>query len=581
VRPGPIQGDMVHPYLRRRQGTEPVTFPSKELETVLGKTLGVPLFQEQAMRIAIVAAGFTASEADKLRRAMATFRRVGTIGTFQRKMIEGMVARNYDRDFAERCFHQIEGFGEYGFPESHTASFALLVYASAFIKCRYPDVFAAALLNAQPMGFYAPAQIVRDAREHGVEVRPVDINHSDCEATLEPGPRAAERLHEMHRDMAGDVRARHAVRLGLKEVKGLAEEDAKRIVARRGAPYVSLRDLWLRTAVSPKTIARLADADAFGSLNLSRRKALWAAKALGRAGDQDDLPLFGRQTTEDGGQGFSDDLSELSSPRLGLSQMACDTRASPPPERGRSTAKRSGGGRDPLPIPPLFKGRDENAACSEPDPPSPPTFKEPDVMLPPMPLGEEVVNDYRYLKLSLRAHPASFLREDLSGRGILRNEALRKSASGKRVCVSGLVTVRQRPGSANGVIFLSIEDETALANIIVWPKTFERFRPVVLGARYVAVTGRMQEESGVIHVVADQLEDLTFLLGRLAEAGTEIEGLARCDHVKHPHQDPRDKPPRSVRRPPPDLILPAPELAGDLDVPARASRHVVAKRRQT
>ncbi len=594
VRPGPIQGDMVHPYLRRRQGLEPVTFPSKELETVLGKTLGVPLFQEQAMRIAIVAAGFTASEADKLRRAMATFRRVGTIGTFQRKMIEGMVARNYDRDFAERCFHQIEGFGEYGFPESHAASFALLVYASAWIKCRYPDVFAAALLNAQPMGFYAPAQIVRDAREHGVEVRPVDINHSEYEATLEPGPRAAEHLHEMHRDMANDVRARYAVRLGLQEVKGLAEEAAKRIVARRGAGYVSLRDLWLRTALSPKMIARLADADAFGSQKLSRRKALWAAKALGRAGDQDDLPLFGRQTTEDGGQrGFSD--SPLPAPpsaeRL---SMATGSLRSPPPLRGRSArvhSARAGRGVSdlqnqagtPLPIPPPQGGRGPIAARAEPNATSPPSgeeFREPDVSLPPMPLGEEVVNDYRYLKLSLRAHPASFLREDLSRRGILRNEALRQTASGKRVCVSGLITVRQRPGSANGVIFLSIEDETALANIIVWPNVFERFRPIVLGARYVAATGRMQEESGVIHVVAERLEDLTFLLGRLAEAGTEIEGLARCDHVKHPHQDPRDKPPRSARRPPFEIdSKTTPELAGDLDVPARASRHVVAKRR--
>src|SRR5262249_40200660 len=285
VRPGPIQGDMVHPYLRRREGLEPVTFPSKELEAVLRKTLGVPLFEEQAMRIAIVAAGFTPSEADKLRRAMATFRRVGTIGTFQRKMIEGMVARGYDREFAERCFHQIEGFGEYGFPESHAASFALLVYASAWIKCRYPDVFAAALPKAQPMGFYAPAQIVRDAREHGVEVRPVDVNHSDYEARLESGPRAAEHLHAIHRDMAHDVRASHAVRLGLKEIKGLAEDDAKRIVERRSAGYASMRELWLRTALSPKTIARLADADAFGSLDLSRRKALWGAKALGRAGD--------------------------------------------------------------------------------------------------------------------------------------------------------------------------------------------------------------------------------------------------------------------------------------------------------
>ncbi|HXN44563.1 MAG TPA: error-prone DNA polymerase, partial [Xanthobacteraceae bacterium] len=557
VRPGPIQGDMVHPYLRRRQGLEPVTFPSKELEAVLGKTLGVPLFQEQAMRIAIVAAGFTASEADKLRRAMATFRRVGTIGTFQRKMIEGMVARNYDRDFAERCFRQIEGFGEYGFPESHAASFALLVYASAFIKCRYPDVFAAALLNAQPMGFYAPAQIVRDAREHGVEVRPVDVNHSDFEARLEPGPRAAERLHEMHRDMAADVRARYAVRLGLKEVKGLAEHDAKRIVARRGAGYVSLRDLWLRTALSPKFIARLADADAFGSLKLSRRKALWAATALGRAGDQDDLPLFG---------GFSD--SPLPPPpNSGV------------PEFGHSMIGPS------RKHPTWTWGREPIAAGLEPNVNALPSgrgeFREPDVALPPMPLGEEVVNDYRFLKLSLRAHPASFLREDLSRRGILRNEALRKSASGKCVSVSGLVTVRQRPGSANGVVFLSIEDETALANIIVWPNVFERFRPIVLGARYVAASGRMQEESGVIHVVAERLEDLTFLLARLAEAGTEIEGLARCDHVKHPHQDPRDKPPHSVRRSPPDRPLDlAPALAGDLDVPARASRHVVTKTRK-
>ncbi len=572
VRPGPIQGDMVHPYLRRRQGTEPVTFPSKELETVLGKTLGVPLFQEQAMRIAIVAAGFTASEADKLRRAMATFRRVGTIGTFQRKMIDGMVARNYDRDFAERCFHQIEGFGEYGFPESHAASFALLVYASAWIKCRYPDVFAAALLNAQPMGFYAPAQIVRDAREHGVEVRPVDINHSDYEATLEPGPRAAEHLHEMHRDMANDVCARYAVRLGLQEVKGLAEEAAKRIVARRGAGYVSLRDLWLRTALSPKMIARLADADAFGSLKLSRRKALWAAKALGRAGDQDDLPLFGFDETADaaspshrtrvfpGSAIINRSTSETSDVDGGGGSAASECElpgwgdsASPPPA-GLTAGD----------LPPPGGGK----------------AREPDVSLPPMPLGEEVVNDYRYLKLSLRAHPASFLREDLSRRGILRNEALRQTASGKRVCVSGLITVRQRPGSANGVIFLSIEDETALANIIVWPNVFERFRPIVLGARYVAATGRMQEESGVIHVVAERLEDLTFLLGRLAEAGTEIEGLARCDHVKHPHQDPRDKPPRSVPRPSFEIdSKTTPELAGDLDVPARASRHVVAKRR--
>src|SRR6476619_2062974 len=236
VRPGPIQGDMMHPYMRRRQRLEPVSYPSPELEAVLGKTLGVPLFQEQAMKIAIVAGGFTPDEADKLRRAMATFKRSGTIGMFKTKMIEGMVARNYPRGFAERCFSQIEGFGEYGFPESHAASFALLVYASAWMKCRYPDVCAAALLNAQPMGFYAPAQIVRDLREHGVEVRLPDVNFSDWDSTLEPGPRAAGRLHELHREMHADVRASHAVRLGLREIKGLSEDDARLIVERRTSP---------------------------------------------------------------------------------------------------------------------------------------------------------------------------------------------------------------------------------------------------------------------------------------------------------------------------------------------------------
>src|SRR4029079_1969385 len=293
VRPGPIQGDMVHPYLRRRQGLEPVAYPSKALEAVLSKTLVVPLFQEQAMKIAIVAAGFTPGEADKLRRAMGTFKRVGTIGTFQSKMIEGMLKNGYARDFAERCFQQIEGFGEYGFPESHAASFALLVYASAWLKCRYPDAFAAALLNAQPMGFYAPAQIVRDAREHGVEVRPPDINHSRRDATLESGPQAAERLHELHREMRDDVYTTHAVRLGLREIKGLSEEDAKLVVERRDVAYDSVRDIWLRTGLSPRVLERLADADAFGSLGLPRREALWAAKALGRVGDRDDdLPLF-------------------------------------------------------------------------------------------------------------------------------------------------------------------------------------------------------------------------------------------------------------------------------------------------
>ena len=506
VRPGPIQGDMVHPYLRRKQGLEPVVYPSKELEAVLAKTLGVPLFQEQAMKIAIVAGGFTPSEADKLRRAMATFKRTGTIGTFRDKMVNGMLAKGYPRDFAERCFGQIEGFGEYGFPESHAASFALLVYASAWLKCHYPDVFAAALLNAQPMGFYAPAQIVRDARDHGVEMRPPDVNHSLYEATLEPGPEAGQRLHTLHSEMEGDIRTRHAIRLGLREIKGLKKEDAETIESRRGSGYDSLRDLWLRTGLASRVIERLADADAFGSLGLTRRDALWAVKALGRTGDHEDLPLF----------------------------------------------------------------RAGNAA-----------MQEPDVALTPMPLGEEVVNDYRFLKLSLRAHPSSFLRVDLNRRHIVKNETLRDTRNGARVRISGLITVRQRPGTAKGVIFMTIEDETAIANVIVWPKIFERFRPIVLGARYVAISGRVQSESGVIHVVADKIENLTPLLAQLAEGGAQIDGLARCDEVRRPvDDDPRSIAMRGGRKLFP-LIADMPEIADDLDVPARASRHVPAKRRKT
>jgi error-prone DNA polymerase len=467
VRPGPIQGDMVHPYLRRRQGVEKVVFPSPspehglpdELQQVLGKTMGVPLFQEQAMRIAIVAAGFTPAEADKLRRAMATFRRVGTIQYFRDKLVEGMVNRGYPRDFAERCFCQIEGFGEYGFPESHAASFALLVYASAWMKCRYPDVFAAALLNSQPMGFYAPAQIVRDAQEHGVEVRPVDINHSDWDNTLEPGTPAAARLHARHAAMAGDVRADHALRLGFRQISRFSKDDGETIAKCCGAGFDSIRDLWLRTRLKPAALERLAAADAFRSLGLDRRQALWAVRALRRAGDKDDLPLF----------------AHFASPAL-----------------------------------------------------------EPDVDLPPMRLGEQVVEDYRHLHLSLKAHPVAFLRGELARRGMVRHETLAAIKSGRRVTVAGLVLVRQRPGSANGVIFMTLEDETAVANTIVWPQVFETFRPIVLGARLVAVTGKVQNEYGVIHVVAERLDDLTPLLKRLAEETGSIQALANCDEVRRP-----------------------------------------------
>ncbi|MGE3159953.1 MAG: OB-fold nucleic acid binding domain-containing protein [Xanthobacteraceae bacterium] len=561
VRPGPIQGDMVHPYLRRRQGLEKVSYPSKALEAVLGKTLGVPLFQEQAMKIAIVAGGFTPGEADQLRRAMATFKRTGTIGTFKTKMIEGMVGNGYPRDFAERCFKQIEGFGEYGFPESHAASFALLVYASAWLKCRYPDAFAAALLNAQPMGFYAPAQIVRDVREHGVEVRPVDINHSEWDATLEEGPRAATRLHDLHREMADDIRTTHALRLGLRQIKGLREDDA--MLIHQSVPYSSVRDLWLRTGLSPRVIARLADADAFGSLGLTRRQALWAAKALGRVGDKDDdLPLF--RASEDSATKLFDDARTV--PQRSLPPCGEGT--------GRGVATNTGLANTPLPTPPPQGGREQSGARGN----TSVSNQEPHITLPAMAPGEEVVNDYRFLQLTLRAHPASFLRADLDRRGIVRNATLRERRTGERVAVSGLVTIRQRPGTAQGVIFMTIEDETGIANIIVWPKTFERFRPLVLGARYIAVTGEMQKESNVIHVVAHRLDDLTPLLARLTQDLPPIESLARADAVKRPHDENVDRRARG-RRNPAQIAAPLLDtLASDLDVPARGTAHAPSRR---
>ena len=478
VRPGPIQGDMVHPYLQRRErlrdtGEEPV-YPSpsprhgdkNELRAVLAKTLGVPLFQEQAMRIAIVAAKFPPAKADRLRRAMATFKRVGTIDRFRDEFVTGMAKRGYPLDFAIRCFQQIEGFGEYGFPESHAASFAILVYASAWIKCRYPDVFAAALLNSQPMGFYAPAQIVRDAQEHGVEVRPVDVNLSDWDCSLEPGPPAAEHLHPRHAGMQADILAKKALRLGFRQISGLSEAHGLRIESARGTGFDSVRDLWLRTRLPPAALERLAAADAFQSLGLDRRDALWAVRALQRSGDKDDLPLFARVS-----------MSEL----------------------------------------------------------------EPDSALPPMPPGQEVIEDYRHLHLSLKAHPVSFLRGELDRRGILRHAALAGIPSGRRVSVAGLVLVRQRPGDAKA-IFMTLEDETGVANAIVWLRTFETFRPTVLGARLVCVSGVLQNESGVIHIIADRLDDLTPLLRRLSDAPA-LPTLPHVDHLARPvierHRHPR------------------------------------------
>lgn len=470
VRPGPIQGGMVHPYLRRKQKIEPVVYPSPALEDVLKRTLGVPLFQEQAMEIAIVGAGFTPPEADKLRRAMATFRRVGTIGALREKFINGMVANGYAQDFAEASFKQIEGFGEYGFPESHAQSFALLVYASSWIKCHYPDVFAAALLNAQPMGFYAPAQLVRDAEEHGVEVRAPDVNYAHWDNMLEPGPLAKDRLNTRHAGMTDDVRSTRAVRLGFRQVGGLRAEDMDAFVARRSSGYDSVRDVWLRGGLSPAAIERLADADAFRSLGLDRRDALWAARGLNRVGGQEDAPLFAH----------------------------------------------AGG-------------------------PS----HEPDVHLPPLCLGEQVVEDYRTLGLSLKAHPAGLLREALAARRAIPASSLSETRNGARVRVAGLVLVRQRPGTASGVIFMTLEDETYIANIIVWPRVFEQFRTEVLGARLCAVDGVVQNESGVVHVVAERLHDFSPLLAGLSSHDMPV-ATARADELRRPTPDARTHP-RNVR----------------------------------
>jgi error-prone DNA polymerase len=421
VRPGPIQGDMVHPYLRRREGKEPVDYPTPELRAVLENTLGIPLFQEQAMRVAIVCAGFTPSEADRLRRAMATFRAAGQVSAFRDKLVAGMVTRSYTRDFAEKTFSQIEGFGSYGFPESHAASFAMIAYASAWMKCHHPDVFCAALLNAQPMGFYAPAQIVRDARAHGVEVRPVCVNASRWDCTLEPA--------------AGCFLA---VRLGLRMVKGLSNKDAAAIIgAREGRGYESIAEIWRRAGIPVAALERIADADGFRAIGLPRRQAVWAIRGLGETG----LPLL--------------DAASIS--------------------------------------------------------------KEPAVALPGMTQGGEVVEDYRSVGLTLRRHPVAFLRGELTPKGIVTCTGLSDLRDGANATVAGVVLVRQRPGSASGVIFITIEDETGHANLIVWPSLFEKQRLVVMSASMLACRGKVQKEGEVIHLVAEHLADLSGLLASVAQ----------------------------------------------------------------
>jgi error-prone DNA polymerase len=443
VRPGPIQGDMVHPYLRRRDGLEPVDFPKPapehgppdELKKVLGKTLGVPLFQEQAMRLAIEAAKFTPEEANGLRRSMATFRNDGDVGAYRTKFVDGMTARGYDGEFAARCFRQIEGFGSYGFPESHAISFAKLVYVSAWIKRWRPDAFCAAMLNSQPMGFYQPAQLVRDAREHGVEVRPVDMLISEWDCTLE----------------GGEERGLCAVRLGLRQIGGLREAEGRRLMKARAAGPQTLRDIAARAALSRQALELLAEADALRSLGLDRRQGLWAVKGLA----------------------------------------------------------------------PEAKARTEAPLLVLMGPPA-----EAPATLPVMALSAHVAEDYRTAGLSLKAHPCAFFRTLLTDLGAVTATRLKDLRNGARVAVGGLVLTRQQPGTAKGVVFATLEDETGAANAVVWPDVFQANRRTVMASRFLVVHGRLQRAGDVIHVVAERFTDLTGRLADLKEAG-ELGRLQR------------------------------------------------------
>ena len=506
VRPGPIQGDMVHPYLKRRRGAERVEIPAPgpshgppdELTSILGRTLGVPIFQEQAMKIALDAAKFSGLEANRLRKAMATFRSRGMVAELEELMVGRMIARGYDPDFAERCFNQIKGFGEYGFPESHAASFALLVYVSSWLKCHYPAGFGAALLNSQPMGFYAPAQIVRDAREHGVEVRGVDVNFSGWDNTLEQiPPRHGEGDHEVvegHRPMVLPRRSRAmvpvplhhashgppppvgeervALRLGLRQVDGFPEAAAARIVAAREAgAFRDVRELKERAGLSPALIERLASADCMGSLGLTRRQALWDARSLIAAPD---LPLFAAAAARDEGA--------------------------------------------------------ERIATQ----------------LPVMPLSEEVVADYQTQRLSLKAHPLAFLRADLAERGFVRAADLRSRRFRAGVQVAGVVLIRQRPGSAKGVCFITLEDETGVANIVIWPDLMEKQRKVIMAARLMEVRGRVEYDDEVVHVIASHLTDATEALHSLSD-DLLPHHVDRADHIQRPLPGSRRGHPRDVR----------------------------------
>ncbi len=488
VRPGPIQGDMVHPYLRRRNGQDPVEWPAPspehgpadELRGILGKTFGVPLFQEQAMSLAIEAAKFTPDEADGLRKAMATFKNLGTPAEYRDKFVEGMAGRGYQRDFAERCFKQIEGFGHYGFPESHAASFAKLVYVSAWMKWAWPDVFCAVLINSQPMGFYQPAQLVRDAREHGVDVRPPDVMTSDWDCTLEdrrsaspldgggagvgvtpvaglsgaaphsdtlspPSPTLppSRGKEDFRPDKLFNPDTRplwKAVRLGLRQVKGVREAEAKLLAMARDEGARTPAD-FAQYGVPQRALELLAEADAFASTGLSRREALWAVKGV----------------------------------------------------KGESKA--------PVQAP-LLAGL--------------PLFETP-VALPSMALPQAVAEDYRTTSLSLKAHPCGFLRPLLTRLGAITADQLPGIKDGKRVAVGGVVLIRQRPGTAKGVVFITLEDETGVANAVVWKDRFEADRNTVMTASFLIVHGRVQSAEGVIHVVAERFTDLSAELGQLRD----------------------------------------------------------------
>ncbi|MDR6788372.1 error-prone DNA polymerase [Sphingomonas sp. BE138] len=478
VRPGPIQGNMVHPYLKRREQKAPIEYPSPALEAVLRKTLGVPLFQEQAMQVAILGAGFTPGEADQLRRAMATFKLTGGVGHFRERLIAGMRRNGITDAFAERLVAQIEGFGSYGFPESHAASFAKIAYASSWMKCHHPDVFCAALLNAQPMGFYAPAQIVRDAREHGVEIRAVCVLDSEWDTTLvEPaspppsggrvGWRAATSATVRGAPPPAGERAkkRHALRLGLRVVAGLSGADAGRILtARAHAPFRSVEDLWRRSGVPLATLEKLARADAFHALGLDRRQALWAIRGLGEA----PLPLL-----------------------AGLERRE-----------------------EPVTLTRLTEGR-------------------------------EVVEDYRATQLSLRAHPLHFLRPQLDDRRMTRCADLKRH-DGRTIEVAGIILVRQRPGSAKGVLFITVEDETGVANGILWPDRFEAQRRTVMSSAMVSLKGHVQVEGEVVHVIVERVTDLTAMLRAVGDVDLP-RLVARGDGATHPGAPDRGDPGWKVR----------------------------------